>query len=799
VNQPVPQTTNAVPQLARHVHQQLVTAHLLEYLFPGFDSTQASLERYSLLAKAIDAAPRLREVLLSNGSGIGHEWGRVLTSHESDVQFLHALAVLYRERAASASTESPGGTDRWRVGTALWAVLLSSTEFWRYFSPDRVTDSPSGRRSLTDTEQEAVFDRAVQIVLSIHGREGRRAFAAGRYETAAIHLRCLELCRSGREQLLEALSNLGQPCKLHVEENQLRRVREVAGELLDDWGAGLVREAEKASDDPEAIRQLPEGIRKNYEGGLQCLEPFIRLNIPVSRVLRASLHWYNEWCYDLYPTKNFDGIKTLVQSAQTVADRLIPFCIRMRGQLPENVELSKHFFFRGCVSDAERAPEQALEYYEEAIAWNPANQHANQFLGGAKQDVLLKQLATAIRCAEQKQFREAHEVLDVIEKEAEDKKLVQKSRGIVWYHEAADLADRGEFRAALNHAGKAATACPGEEVVQQLHREMSELAPEEDTLRLLRTANEAMEMERFDEAIAHAGKVAKSSRFAKNARQLQSNAHFRRGIKLANQQQQFEHAERDLEAALRLSEQADDRTFIAEQLAVVRQASGTVWYREAVDLADKGELRAALDRVGKAAKACPGEEAFQKLHREMSELAPEEDNLRLLRNANEAMEMERFDGAIAHAGKVPESSRFAKNARQVQSTAYFRRGIKLANEQQQFEKAEPDLEAALWFSELADDRTFIAEQLAVVRQARRNQTLNAALDRKEWDRAEQILRGELAGTPSPSDRKGTEQQLSVVLNMHAVDLIDSAQAMEKKFGDALTAIVEEVKRRQGVS
>jgi tetratricopeptide (TPR) repeat protein len=661
MSQPAEKIRQQIPAMAKKLEQRLITGRLLSHMFPGFDPSRVPMGRYNLLSVAISANSQLREVLVANRTGaLGREWKRLMAQHQGDAHFLHAIAVIYREQA------------RWTVSTPLWAVLLSSREFWTYFSDSRFVERGSGRRrDLTEDEQCVLLNELVRVILSVHRTQGAREFAAGNMASARVHLGCLDVCRCGGEALLSALDEQGQACKLTFEAQRLQRVREIADDLLDDWCAALVREAEKEASDPEAIRNLAEGIRKNYKGGILRLQPFIDLKIPVNRVLHKSLHWYNDWCYDLYVKRDLEGIRTILNSARTVADQLIPRCTQGRDFEAANQVLSQHFLLRGFAHDGPL--EGAIDAYKEALRWNAANTDARQLLGGVVRDVLMERLEIAAKCAKRHEYREAHEVLDSLDKEMVAREAAAK--------ESVDVADKKS---------------------------------------------------------------------------------------------------------------------IDEDKATLRDVRAFVYFNHAQYLADQGSFRAAFDNAEKARRMNPQQEVIKKFHAEMRELAPEEDNLRHLREANEAINEERFDLAITAAEKVAAKSKFRSNARHVLAGAYFRRGVAAANNEK-FESAHTDLERSLGFCDEAKDKAIIRKQLDVVRQVKVGLALRQAVDRKDWPKAEQLLRGVLEGQLSAEEKKNLQSQLSAILNAHAVGLLNITQEKEKRFGDVITEIVTTVKQHTGVN
>ncbi len=727
-------------ECARALESEVASAGLLRLLL-GDSTGAATPGRYRFLHEAIDERPALRRSLLDGKvKTIRSEWAQALADRQSDARFLHGLAVLYREKALAGLANGNAEPHHWVIGTALWSLLLCSDKFWHYFSQARSTSRETVERSDLGLEkQEALLEESLHGILSLHSTQGSRNFAANRYDQAVVHLRCLAICQDGRDVLLAALEEQGFHFKLAFDEARLERLQTTASELLDDWCATLVREADKAAEDAEAFKRLPKGIQKNYEGGIKKLEPFINLNIPVKRVLRASLEWYNAWCYDLYLTHDPERIQELMKPACAVADQLVALCIKLRGHTPENQSLSMHFLLRGFTCGD---PEQAINEYREALAWNPANENAQKLLGESAQAVLMEQLNTAIECMEQKKFTEAYEVLDSVEERATEKDEIQKARAIVCFHHGNALANDGKFRQALERGLEAQRLERDQEVIDEFVKTMEELAPEEDNLRHLRGAQEAFGEERYDQCITKARKVSARSNYLSDAHRLQSAAHFHIAIQAA-EKNDLPKAEKEIRKSLELNDDPEEREIISQQLEIIVEG----------------------------------------------------ENVRCLNEAHVAMEADKFDDCINSAAKVPSKSKYAGDARHMQSLGYFRRGIEAAKKDL-FDQAEADLKRSLELDDDAEERRTIQEQIEALGHAKTGGELKQAFDAENWTKAEKILREALKDKMPKDVKRQIESQLSVVLNLKAVEEVKDAQEAERKFGEAIGRILSSVKELQ---
>lgn len=334
---------------ADKLEKTVATTRLLQYLFPEINGATVKPGRYRFLAKLFGGHPQLLQSLLSDHKQkVLSAWSGIVQSGQSDPQFLHGLAVLYWEQALTYQEDGKQNGHYWPLSTALWGYLLCSDEFWVYFSRKRLTNRDTGERhDLENEQQEALMREISSGIMSMQSSLGNQAFAIGRYEAAQLHLHCIDICRQGQESIESTLKKYSLSCQLTPLPKHFSKLSEMAANTLDDFCRGRLQEAQKIVNDAEAIKQLPEGIRKNYKGGIAHLDSLIELNIPVSRVLQQSLNWYNDWCYDLYVTQKLDEVRNLMEPASRVSAQLIPLCTKGNAYTPENQALSQHFLFRG--------------------------------------------------------------------------------------------------------------------------------------------------------------------------------------------------------------------------------------------------------------------------------------------------------------------------------------------------------------------------------------------------------------------------------------------------------------------
>jgi tetratricopeptide (TPR) repeat protein len=290
------------------------------------------------------------------------------------------------------------------------------------------------------------------------------------------------------------------------------------------------------------------------------------------------------------------------------------------------------------------------------------------------------------------------------------------------------------------------------------------------------------------DSLQHYADALKWNDANENARQLaaearKQNFHQRLGeaVKLVDAKQ-FSEAF----AALDRIGEVDDE----ESGNTVRDARAAVCFRHAMALAEGGHFRQALARAREGAALAPGQEAFRTLVSQLEGLAPDEDDLRHLKTAKEAMDKGRFDDVIAHAAKVGNESKYAGQGRSLHSAAYFRRGIAAA-ERENFSNALSDLRQALTLNGDPKEQAIIRKQIAALEQAEIGSGLKSAFEKRDWVAAESHLRDALwKGDPSRKVKKALQRQLSMVLNAAAVELADRAQKVTDEDVAKFDAITE---------
>jgi tetratricopeptide (TPR) repeat protein len=544
-----------IHEVAQRLQLEVCVDRLLVHLFPN-EAVRERPGRHRVLEDLIEDNPRLLTALLEDDRDAAlRAWSACLPSHGNDIRLHHVLAVLYRERALAGVAGGGALGDLLVFATMLWALLLGTKAFWTTLG-DRVVDKETSLR-----------ETVIRELLTLQVTAASRWLVGGATESARPHVRCLVTCQAGARPLVRSLDSLGLPYRHTVDDRLLGQVSAIASELLHGWCADAVRVAQKSVDDPEVIARLPEGVRKNYEGGIRHLEPFARMGVPVAQVLRTGLEWYYEWAYSLYSRQELAAIRELTASAQVFADQLVPICVKGRGHLPDNQALSKYFMIRGFADDD---PDARMSDLKEAIAWDPSNSNAKELLVDIG-------IGVAIEQADAGKFAQAHKTLDSIEPLATGMDDVRTCRSVTYARHAEKLADDGRFREAKTLLDKALKLSPDDPQLHEFALQLTDLVKEEANLRHLRAANEAMESEDYDRAINSASQVASSSRFASNADNIRVGALFRRAIK-AFEEKRFNAAATELRKLLDGKLAATERSTIRRQLAVVlnTQAVGLV-------------------------------------------------------------------------------------------------------------------------------------------------------------------------------------------------------------------------------
>jgi len=127
--------TEKLDDHVKRLKLEVATANLLANIMPENHWPVEKVRRYGFLASKIEKYPALLHNLNKNNRHfILKQWTKVVSKNKSDTQFLHGLAVLYREQAIALEGNGEKGERYWTLSTCLWSLLFSSKEFWNYFS-----------------------------------------------------------------------------------------------------------------------------------------------------------------------------------------------------------------------------------------------------------------------------------------------------------------------------------------------------------------------------------------------------------------------------------------------------------------------------------------------------------------------------------------------------------------------------------------------------------------------------------------------------------------------------------------
>src|SRR5262249_3798678 len=263
-----------------------------------------------------------------------------------------------------------------------------------------------------------------------------------------------------------------------IEQKRLEQIRSQAQRLLNEWGQSLLTEAEQIVNDVNVIEHLPRGIRRNYAGSISVLEAFIRLDVPLTRVLLACLDWYNEWCSDLKLHGTRAQFRETTAAAGIVCEKLQRRFDKKNAYAAENQAIALHLIYRGQ-SLATQEPERSIHYYEEALAWGSNNPYLAEMLDEARFQSLEN---TALEYADSQQFEEAYKAIAQTEPLITQIKQRDGARNLhmrICFRHARELEAQRKYTEALSRGKQALALVPTNTVLQQFVHDVEALIPEE--------------------------------------------------------------------------------------------------------------------------------------------------------------------------------------------------------------------------------------------------------------------------------------------------------------------------------
>lgn len=360
--------------LAKRLELRVATERVLEDVLSNHQYGE-HLDRYTFVHSVIENRPDLRKLLLSEDSS-----SRVTARQQlfkdlpTDISLLHGLAVVFREKAASLMNTGQRNGRVPTISAALWGLVLSSKAFWKDFCKNR--------EDFDITKQNGFLEKAAESILRPHSAQAGLDYAAKRFESAQVHVKCLNLWRQTPQDVIERLSECNLSFSdsnplLHLgyDKTKIEIMNRIASGMLDNFATILVEEASQLSE--QGLDRLPAGIRKNYDAAIKHLLPFLGFAISESRISHAALCYYSEWCGDLYIKEELTEARKLVAQAEPVANKLALISNKGQGYLPENRILSRHYLLRGFYAEDE---DTAIQQYRIALEWDPTNDHAEKLL-----------------------------------------------------------------------------------------------------------------------------------------------------------------------------------------------------------------------------------------------------------------------------------------------------------------------------------------------------------------------------------------------------------------------------------
>lgn len=499
---------------ARSLELYAVPTLLLAYLFPDAPREAVPLGRYAIFGLTIAQNPLLVEALLQQEQEhIQQAWKQLLSTQGNNMRFLHTLSVIYREVALTKQERRTATEKDWLTSTTLWLLLLSTEAFWHYFAQERITGEREERQKLSEQQREDLWQDALENILVFHSTLARKSLAAGEYLQARIHARSLALGRQREQRLLAILEDANLTFPVTIEKARIEQIRTQAQKLLNDWGQSLLVEARRYIDDTGG-----EPRHKDYARGIAVLEPFIDLDVPLTRVLLTCLDWYNNWCSDLWTNGTQEQREKTTLVANLVCEKLQRLCEKKKSYSTENKAIALHLASQGRVFE-QLEPERALHAYEEALAWGPNNLSIQQKIDPLHIKIVEQ---TVQSYANAQQFEQAYEAIALAESSLKQPQALQQLSRRILYQHARELKAQDSYTEALNRARQASALDPRNKGLQDFMNELEELIPEELNALAMRKAREALERQNADQALQQIALIPPGSRFFQQAQTMRS-------------------------------------------------------------------------------------------------------------------------------------------------------------------------------------------------------------------------------------------------------------------------------------
>lgn len=501
-------------EYARSLELHAVPMLMLAYLFPDIPREVVPLGRYAILGFTLVQNPQLVEALLQqNQEGIQQAWKQLLSTQHNNVRFLHTLSVIYREVALLKQERRTVTEKDWFTSTTLWLLLLSTETFWHYFAEGRITGERQERVKLSDQQREELWQDALENILSYHSTLARKSLAAGEHIQARIHARSLALGRQSEQRLLTYLESVNLSFPVAIEKTRLERIRAQTQKLINDWGQALLAESRKYTDDTGSGAQ-----RKDYARAVGILEPFIRLDVPLLRVLLACLDWYNSWCADLWTHGTQHQREQTTQAANLVCEKLQRISEKKKSYSAENKAIALHLVYRGRALE-QVEPERALQAYEEALIWGSTDASLPQKRDDLRFHILEQTVQAHV---DAQQFEQAYESLTQAEVSLAQPQLVRQLCKRVSSQHARMLRGSAQYTEALSRARQASALSPEDKELQRFISELEELIPEEPNAQAMQNAEAARATGDSTLALKQIARIPPGSCFFQQAQALRS-------------------------------------------------------------------------------------------------------------------------------------------------------------------------------------------------------------------------------------------------------------------------------------
>jgi hypothetical protein len=234
---------------------------------------------------------------------------------------VRTLAILFWEWACTGEADKQCLTEEiheaYLCANILWQCLLADSSFWHRFA---------SVYEVTNENMDQVRKQVVEQILSKHVSQARAYVTNNNnLEDARFHIRCLSEwnCPPCLEHL-GARKN-GETSKSFFDPSLGLLIKNCANSLINSWVSELLQQAEDMLNDGAVLQRLPEGIRHNFEGVIQFLEPVLEVLTISSKLLAYVVKQHNEYAYELAIAERRNEAREVIQKsckwAQLLAEK----------------------------------------------------------------------------------------------------------------------------------------------------------------------------------------------------------------------------------------------------------------------------------------------------------------------------------------------------------------------------------------------------------------------------------------------------------------------------------------------